>query len=152
MKAYNTPNDELRIESDSGDELVKITSDGVTAKSGLNSMPKLVLTEEELVACMSGSSIIKTVGDIVGFPTGDFFNKITPRILLVVDNPETYLSGQVALVDDFRGVNDDVISFGSVVRFFNAVYISELLIWSPDGNIDANAQVTIRATVISRGD
>lgn len=30
MKAYNTPNDELRIENDSGEELIKITSDKTT--------------------------------------------------------------------------------------------------------------------------
>ena len=30
MKAYNTPNDELRIENDNGEELVKITSDKTT--------------------------------------------------------------------------------------------------------------------------
>lgn len=151
MKAYNTPNDELRIESDNGDELVKITSDGVTAKSGLSSMPKITLTEEELVACMSGTTISKTVGDIVGFPTGDFFNNMAQYILLAVDNPEAYLSYPVALVTNFKGVDGDYINFSSVVRFYNVVYFSQVLIYSDGGHIDPNTEVSISAYQINGG-
>ena len=94
---------------------------------------------------MTGSAIHKTVGDIVGFPTGDFFNNMTPRILLAVDNPEAYLPNPVALVDDFKGVDGNYINFSSVVRFGQTIYFSEVLIYSDGGYIDPNTEVSIKA-------
>ena len=150
MKAYNTPNDELRIESDSGDELVKITSDGVTAKSGLGSMPKISLTEEEFFVAMSGTKVTKKASDIEGFPMGDFASNMTSHISVVIP----YNGRQLTLVEDFRGIggNNDWITFSSVVLFRSAIFFALIEITSDSGYVNENSTVYISGHLIAGGD
>lgn len=74
MKAYNTPNDELRIESDDGEELIKITSDKTTITN---------LGDSE------GSVLVADIGDVIPIP--DSWGTKTVAV------GETYATGEEAL-------------------------------------------------------
>lgn len=83
MKAYNTPNDELHIESNAGEKLVKITSDKAEIKNLDMSSMGITSTAEEIDAATSfvqsfptptpatSSKFVKVNSSGDGFEIGD---------------------------------------------------------------------------------
>lgn len=69
MKAYNTPNDELRIESDDGEELIKITSDKTTITNLGDSEGSVLAIDAGTISMTPGWHTAQVV--INEFPTSD---------------------------------------------------------------------------------
>lgn len=115
MKAYNTPNDELRIESDDGEEPIKITSDKTTITNLGDSEGSVLVADIGETWPIPDSWVTKTVAVGEKYATGEealealhkWESSANPKIKCVAhfgDNEITYTLSKSGQITDGPGL------------------------------------------------